>query len=103
MRKITSDAVSAFRRGLKFNRDNTSVERSPLGLVIVLKLHGNSIARYPPSIDGLNKFEICDGGWSSNTTKERLNGLPGVRIHQKNFVWYLNGVEWNGSWTTINW
>ena len=102
MRKITSDAVRAFRRGLKFNRDNTSVERSPLGHAVVLKLHGNAIARYTPSTDGLNKFEICNGGWSSNTTKERLNGLPGVSIHQKDWVWYLNGKEWNGAWTTIN-
>ena len=102
MRKITSDAVSAFRRGVKFNRDNTSVEFSPLQYTVVLKLHGNAIARYTPSIYGLNKFEICNGGWFSNTTKERLNGLPGVSIHQKNFVWYLNGKEWNGCWTTIN-
>ena len=102
MRKITSDAVSAFRRGVKFNHDNTSVEHSPLQHAVVLKLHGNAIARYTPSIDGLNKFEICDGGWSSNTTKDRLNGLPGVSIHQKNFVWYLNGKEWDGAWTTIN-
>ena len=99
MRQITSDAVSAFRRGVKFKRDNTSVEVHDD--LVLFKLHGNTIARRIPSVHGLNSFEICDGGWQSNTTKERLNGLRGVRIHQKNWVWYLNNNPWNGSWTTI--
>jgi len=33
--------------------------------------------------------------------RERLNALNGVSIAQKNFVWYLNGKEWDGSWTKI--
>lgn len=102
MRKITSDAVSAFRRGVKFNRGNTTVELNLLGLEVSLKLHGNCIARRIPKLDGSTKFEICNGGWRSSTTKERLNGLPGVSIHQKDWVWYLNGKEWDGSWTMIN-
>jgi hypothetical protein len=32
----------------------------------------------------------------TTTTKERLNGLNGVNIHQKDFQWYLNGEAWNG-------
>jgi hypothetical protein len=44
---------------------------------------------------------ISDGGWQSNTTKERLNGLPNVSVHQKNFQWYLNGEAWTGNWTLI--
>lgn len=51
----------------------------------------------------MGTFEVCDGGWSSNTTKERLNGLPGVRVNQKDYEWFLNGEPWNGNWTTINW
>ena len=35
-------------------------------------------------------------GYRTTTTKERLNGLSGVHIQQKNFVWYLNGNKWNG-------
>jgi hypothetical protein len=77
---------------------NTTVEMSPLGAVVVLKLHGNAIARRDV---GSTDFEVCDGGWTSNTTKERLNGLPGVRVNQKAYAWYLNGVEWDGSWTWI--
>ena len=44
---------------------------------------------------------IRDGGWQSNTTKERLNGLPNVYINQKDFQWYLNGEAWSGEWTLI--
>ena len=44
---------------------------------------------------------INDGGWQSNTTKERLNGLPNVSIHQKDFQWYLNGEAWDGEWVYI--
>ena len=36
-------------------------------------------------------------GWFSNTTKERLNGLPNVNIYQKNFEWFLNGKKWDGN------
>lgn len=35
-------------------------------------------------------------------TKERLNGLEGVNICQKDWQWYLNGKERNGELTDIN-
>jgi len=44
---------------------------------------------------------ITNAGWQSNTTKERLNGLSGVSIYQKNFQWFLNGKPWNGDWITV--
>jgi hypothetical protein len=40
---------------------------------------------------------ITDCGWRTRTTKERLNGLEGVNIVQRDFQWYLNGVVWDGS------
>jgi hypothetical protein len=52
-------------------------------------------------LDEFNMLSISNAGWASNTTKERLNGLPNVRIHQKNWNWFLNGVEWNGEWTRV--
>jgi hypothetical protein len=59
------------------------------------KLHGNEIAyRYN---DPERTLSITDAGWQTNTTKERLNGIPNVHIHQKDWVWYLNGEEWNGN------
>jgi len=44
-----------------------------------------------------NGLFISDGGWQTVTTKERLNGFPNVHIYQKNFQWFLNGEEWDGS------
>ena len=97
MRKITNDSINAFMNASKFNKQNTSVEVLPN--VTILKLHGNPIAyRYN---DPKRTLSITNAGWFSNTTKERLNALPNVNIVQKNFVWYLNGKEWNGDLTDI--
>lgn len=97
MRQITKESINAFMNASKFNKQNMSVEVLPN--VTILNLHGNSIAyRY----NDLNKtLSITNCGWFSNTTKERLNALEGVNIQQKNFVWYLNGNEWNGQLTDI--
>lgn len=107
-RKITSEACNAFMSARNFNKDNTVVEvvterfcteipgdTRPL---IILKLHGNMIAR---RYIGSNDIQISNAGWFSTTTKERLNGLPGVSVCQKKGVWFLNGKEWDGSWTTV--
>ena len=94
-RKITQESVSAFLSGRKFKKGNMSVENE-LGYT-KLKLHGNTIA----TIDALGVLSISNAGWQSNTTKERLNGLPNVHINQKNWSWYLNGNEWDGSWKRI--
>ena len=95
MRKITADAIRAFRNRQTFKRGNTQVKVDETGSY--LYLHGNMIAEFNAN-DGL---WINDGGWQSNTTKERLNGLPNVSIHQKDFQWYLNGEAWDGEWTYI--
>jgi hypothetical protein len=63
-----------------------------------LKLHGNTIA----IIDRLGVLSISNAGWASNTTKERLNGLPNVRINQKNWEWFLNGESWDGRWKRVD-
>ena len=96
MRKITNEAVSAFLDRKPFKKSNMTVQLD-FGGVWKLKLHGNTIA----TIDEMNMLSISNAGWESNTTKERLNGLPNVRINQKKFQWYLNGNEWNGEWTRI--
>lgn len=93
MRKITRESVDAFMNAKKFKKANMEVEVLPN--VTILKLHGNEIAyRYN---NPERTLSITNAGWQTNTTKERLNGIPNVSIHQKNFVWYLNDVEWNGS------
>ena len=95
MRKITSEAVDKFLSKTPFRKSNMSVEE--IGGVYKLKLHGNTIA----TIDELGVLSVSNAGWTTNTTKERLNGIPGVRVHQKNWNWYLNGNEWSGEWTRV--
>ncbi len=82
--------VGAFNYHQKAKLNNTESTGSELFL------HGNKIAEWRE--DGL---WITNAGWSSNTTKERLNGVRGVSIYQKNFAWYLNGKEWDGRWIRV--
>ena len=95
MRKITREAVDKFLRKETFRKSNMAVEEQ-YG-IFKLKLHGNTIA----TLDEFNMLSISNAGWSSNTTKERLNGLPHVHIKQKNWNWFLNGKEWGGEWTRV--
>ena len=93
MRKITRESGNAFINAQPFNRQNMQVEVLPN--VTILKLHGNKIAyRYN---DPQRTLSITNAGWQSNTTKERLNAIDGVSINQKNWIWYLNGKEWDGN------
>jgi len=91
MRKITEDAIRAFRNRDKFKRGNTEVYTWPSGSTFLL-LFGNTIA----VLDAEGLF-ITSAGHATTTTKERLNGLPNVHIVQKNFQWFLNGELWDGS------
>ena len=95
MRQITREVVSAFLSLTPFAKSNSAVRVE--GEYAFLGLHGNTIAE----IDEGGDLYITNAGWQSNTTKERLNGLPGVSIYQKKGVWYLNAVEWDGSWKYI--
>ncbi len=106
MKKITQESIDAFLNEFTFNKQNMSVSvafgRTHSATVnnhyegnfyfAELKLFGNTIA-YKIGQD----IFISNCGWESNTTKERLNALPNVSIQQKNFVWYLNGKEWDGN------
>lgn len=94
-RKITNESISAFLAGRKFSKGNMKVEFD--ASFWKLKLHNNTIA----TIDPLGVLSISNAGWMSNTTKERLNGLPGVWVKQKNWSWFLNGSEWDGGWKRI--
>ena len=90
-RKITQESVQKFLNGIPFKKSNMEVSRE--GTIYYLKLHGNKIA----ALEADGKMWISNAGWATNTTKERLNGLPGVSIRQKDWNWYLNGVQWDGS------
>lgn len=96
MRKITSEAVSKFLSRETFKKSNMEVDEG-YGQ-FRLKLHGNVIA----TLDELGVLTVSNAGWPTNTTKERLNGIPGVRVHQQNWTWFLNGQEWDGGWKRIS-
>jgi hypothetical protein len=96
MRKITKEAVKNFIDKVPFKKDNTEVVRE--GTIFYLKLFNNKIA----ALEGNGKMWISNAGWKSNTTKERLNALPGVNIYQRKKIWYLNDTIWNGEPTYIN-
>lgn len=98
MRKITEESVDAFMNARKFKKSNMEIQVLPN--VTVMKLHGNPIAfRYN---DPERTLSITDAGWSSNTTKERLNGIPNVSIQQKNWEWFLNGDKWDGDMIDVS-
>lgn len=84
--------MNAFMEARSFKKGNMTIEVLPN--VTIMLLHGNAIAyRFN---DPERTLSITNRGWFTNTTKERLNALPNVRIHQKNWQWYLNGVQWDG-------
>jgi len=90
MRKITAVAKYALLNNEELKMDNTTVSNG------AMFLFGNRIAKIE---DGVLWITNC--GYTTRTTKERLNALPGVSIQQKAGVWYLNGAEWDGRWIAI--
>jgi hypothetical protein len=89
MRKITEQAALAFLRRENFKLSNTEVKVEDN--VVRMYLFGNLIAQKTPLAT-----TITNCGWSTPTTKERLNGLSNVSIVQKKGYWYLNGKLWDG-------
>lgn len=78
-----------------FNSGNTRVYQDSEGATI-LALHGNPIARRSGT-----SIQITTAGWNTLTTRERLNGLPGVRVYSKRGQLHLNGNPWDGSWIEV--
>ena len=96
MRLITEKSVEKFLNNENFKMNNTEIV--VLSDVTIFKLFNNAIAyKYKD-----NTLKITNCGYQTNTTKDRLNGLPNVNIKQKNGNWFLNGIEWNGELTEIN-
>ena len=96
MRKISRLASKALMNHEKFKQGNTRVEVDS-DCTAYLKLFGNTIAVH--NNDGTLNITNC--GYSTVTTKDRLNALPSVHIQQRNWDWFLNGEEWNGGWITV--
>ena len=113
MRKITQQAVAAFMKGQPFSKANTEVytvagvrktvfaNLETLSVTVtVLRLHGNDIARR--WTQGHTLIEVTTAGWNTVTTRERLNGIPGVSVHQSKHVLHLNDEPWDGEWMTVH-
>ena len=104
-RKISNEACEALMNCRKYRNSNTRVFRdvdSEDEVWWAMTLFGNNIATYVLHKDRYGKLSgghlyICDGGYKSVTTKERLNALPNVSIYQKNYQWYLNDKKWDGN------
>lgn len=92
MRTITNSVTSAFLANRAFKSGNDESYFDIDDNVTYLKLHGHIIAKKQN-----NRLFITNCGYFTNVTKERLNGLPNVRIAQKKGIWYLNGKEWDGN------
>jgi hypothetical protein len=94
MSKVTRSAISHFLAAIPYNEGNTTVmvERGE----ITLALHGNPIAKL---VNG--KLLVTTAKHPTNTTKERLNGIPCVNVYTKAKQLYLNGKPWDGEWVEI--
>ncbi len=100
-RQITNNAIAALIEGRPFSRHNTQVivndEEDENDVGDFLYLHGSAIMK----IDSSGVY-ITTAGWDTSTTKERLNGLNGVRVHHHKKQLYLNDKPWDGKWTKVS-
>lgn len=91
MRIVTRRAIDALIEGRDMTLDNTKVRGN------TLFLHDNPIIQVRE--DGVY-IQIC--GWNTITTRERLNGLPKVRVYSHKRQLHLNGVPWDGNWIKVD-
>lgn len=77
MRIITSESIEAFYNRGNFKKGNRKVVSNET--LTTLYLHNNAIARL--SLAG--QLMISNAGWSSNITKECLNGLKVCMLNKK--------------------
>ena len=95
MKKITKESIKAFYNREPFKKSNMIVKNKE-GKTY-LKVFDNVIA----ILDEVNELFITTAGWNSVTTRERLNGLSGVRLGTKKEQLYLNNIPWDGKLTNI--
>ena len=109
MKKITKEACEAFINGVPYNNSNTKVVL--FNDFALMTLFNNYIAKRGTT-DNANAVVLSDGGWESNTTKERLNGLleclnAPFFIMQRKYVWYVTDgkkrIPWKSGYTVEHW
>lgn len=103
MRKINQKVLAAMQQKLERKlSDNTYTQNELFNFegvtefCTVLYLHGSKIAAAPT---GSNKLYVCNAGYETNVTKDRLNGL-GAGIYVKAGQWYWKTTETfpNNTW-----
>lgn len=90
MRKISKKAIAAFVAKKNCKCGNTEVIVN--GKSIELRLYGHLIAE----IVGDKRPYIDSCGYHTNTTRERLNSIPGVSVSFRIGGPFLNGEKWDG-------
>ncbi len=92
---ICQDLIKKGRNGSKKLANNTYLAKSSNeNDYFYVQLHGNTILKiYQTHVEHFN----C--GWTTPTTKARLNEFGHLNIFQKKFIWYsADGVEFvNGA------
>ena len=95
MRKITTQAVEAFKNGVEFASGNTSVIVE--GKNVKLTLWGHIVAKRDSK-----RVWVSHCGYDTNTTKERLNGVinefgnpyeDGIYVRKGVMYIKIDGVE----------
>ena len=91
MRKIERAMNNAVISKSNWTLSNTAVSYNENSNCSTVLLHGHEIAVYDHNTKAV-KLDSC--GYETVTTKSRLNALLsevnyGVRVFQKNFVWFL--------------
>ena len=95
MRKITKESIKAFYNRKPLKKSNMIVESK--GGKTYLKLFNNTIAK----LDESNELFITTADWNTRTTRERLNGLSGIKLGTSKGQLYLNNVPWDGKLINI--
>ena len=96
MRKITKEAINAFMNHKRFKKANTEVYIGEFTTLLIL--FGNTIA-YHHQHNGAIEITICKH--NTRTTRERLNGIPGVCVRSIQCNLSLNNRKWDGDLVNI--
>lgn len=82
-RQVTKDIVRAFLNGENRKISNSEVHADCTG--VYMYLFGNLIARRVGE-----RTQVTLAGWNSQTTRERLNGLPNCKVYTRNGQAFIN-------------
>ena len=82
----------AIRTKADWSSSNTQVSYNDLTNCSEVRLHGHSIATFDHNLKAV-KISSC--GWTTNTTKSRLNAILdevkyGCKVFQKNWNWFVS-------------